>query len=187
MKEIIGALLIIGLLGCCSAASCPDPCNESNQFSKQPCQGDCTKFWIQFFDCCEDQNGEIWYFDPKKEECSLDESVCIPEVPIVCPDPCNESNQFSKQPCEGDCTKFWMCNAYIPGVDPVECADPCNESNQFTNQPCDDCTKFWMCNAYVPGNVTSLLIDCCEDKNGVKWYYDRKKGECSLDENVCPK
>lgn len=57
--------------------------------------------------------GTNGYFDPIKQQCSADKKVCgIQEYS----DPCNKANQFSKQPCKEDCTKFWMCNAYVKGL-----------------------------------------------------------------------
>lgn len=43
----------------------------------------------------------------------FNKNVCeVPEYSY----PCNKSNEFTMQPCKEDCTKFWICDAYVPGA-----------------------------------------------------------------------
>lgn len=133
-----------------------DPCNASNQGQHLPFPGDCRKFYLcnqyipgkitsNVIDCCNNPQGQLMYFDPVKQICTTDASVC------------------------------------------PDCADPCNASNQNSRQPCNnDCTKFWMCNQNVPGQNSSLLLSCCNDKDGVAYYFDPQSKFCVKNSNVCP-
>lgn len=120
---MLTAIVFLVIVCCCafSSAQDEDPCNASNQGQKLPYPGDCRKFIFcnQYIpnvktsiviDCCDNANNQLMYFDPETQTCTFDATVCK-----KCNDPCNEENQYSKQPCDNDCTKFWMCNENIKG------------------------------------------------------------------------
>lgn len=120
--NILDICIALAFLLCCNFSLAEiDPCNASNQGQLFPYAGDCRKFYLcnQYIpneitslviDCCNNVDGQLMYFDPVKRICTVDASVCP-----NCADPCNDSNQFSRQACNNDCTKFWMCNQDLPG------------------------------------------------------------------------
>lgn len=133
---IVDICITFALLLCCDfSLAQKDPCNASNEGQRLPYGGDCRKFYFcneyihnevtsLVIDCCSNADGQLMYFDPVKQICTSDASVC-PD----CDDPCNASNQFSKQPCGNDCTKFWMCNSNVSGQNTSMLLSCCNDQD----------------------------------------------------------